>query len=84
MALFITEDCINCDVCEPECPNEAISMGQEIYYINPSLCTECVGHYDHPQCQEVCPVACIPKDPRYLETQEELLIKSKKIKENRS
>ena len=59
MALKITDDCINCDVCEPECPNEAIYMGEEIYEINPNQCTECVGHFDEPQCVEVCPVACI-------------------------
>ncbi|HIO91833.1 MAG TPA: YfhL family 4Fe-4S dicluster ferredoxin, partial [Leucothrix mucor] len=50
MSLFITDECINCDVCEPECPNEAIYMGDEIYEINKDLCTECVGHYDEPQC----------------------------------
>jgi ferredoxin len=56
MALIITDECINCDVCEPECPNEAIYQGAEIYEIDPSKCTECVGHYDTPQCVEVCPV----------------------------
>ena len=56
MALIITDECINCDVCEPECPNEAISAGEEIYVIDPAKCTECVGHYDEPQCQLVCPV----------------------------
>ena len=44
MALMITDECINCDVCEPECPNEAISQGPEIYVIDPKKCTECVGH----------------------------------------
>ena len=73
MSLFITDECINCDVCEPECPNNAISQGEEIYEINPSLCTECVGHFDTPQCVEVCPVDCIPKDPDFEETQEQLL-----------
>ncbi len=53
MALIITDECINCDVCEPECPNGAISQGEEIYEINPALCTECVGHFDKPQCMEV-------------------------------
>jgi len=56
MALMITDECINCDVCEPECPNDAISMGTEIYVINPDKCTECVGHFDEPQCRQVCPV----------------------------
>ncbi|MEO1874467.1 MAG: YfhL family 4Fe-4S dicluster ferredoxin, partial [Cobetia sp.] len=53
MALIITDECINCDVCEPECPNGAISPGEEIYVIDPDLCTECVGHFDEPQCQQV-------------------------------
>lgn len=59
MSLLITDECINCDVCEPECPNDAISQGDEIYEIDANRCTECVGHYDEPQCQEVCPVDCI-------------------------
>ncbi|TWH64222.1 4Fe-4S binding protein [Azomonas agilis] len=75
MALKITDDCINCDVCEPECPNEAISQGEEIYVIDPSLCTECVGHYHEPQCQQVCPVDCIILDDSRPETQEQLLQK---------
>ena len=73
MSLFITDECINCDVCEPECPNNAISQGPEIYEIAPDLCTECVGHFDEPQCVEVCPVDCIPKDPDNVETEEQLL-----------
>jgi len=72
MALMITDECINCDVCEPECPNEAIYQGDEIYEINPDLCTECVGHYDTPQCVEVCPVDCIPKNPDRVESPEQL------------
>jgi ferredoxin len=79
MALLITDDCINCDVCEPECPNEAIYEGTEIYEIDPSKCTECVGHYDEPQCQLVCPVDCIPLDPSNAETQEELQAKYEKL-----
>ena len=75
MALFITDQCINCDVCEPECPNGAISMGPEIYVIDASRCTECVGHFDAPQCREVCPVDCIPLDPEHAETPEELMRK---------
>ena len=67
MALIITDECINCDVCEPECPNGAISQGETIYEINPNLCTECVGHFDKPQCMEVCPVDCINKDPEHVE-----------------
>ena len=72
MALMITDECINCDVCEPECPNEAISQGEEIYVINPHKCTECVGHYDEPQCVKVCPVDCIPLNPDVVETKEQL------------
>jgi len=68
MALKITDECINCDVCEPECPNEAISQGEEYYLIYPVRCTECVGHFEVPQCQQVCPVGCIPNDPLYPET----------------
>ncbi|AKQ33878.1 ferredoxin [Coxiella-like endosymbiont of Rhipicephalus sanguineus] len=59
MALKIIEECINCDVCEPECPNDAISMGELIYEIDPNRCTECVGNFDEPQCRQVCPVDCI-------------------------
>ena len=79
MSLIITDECINCDVCEPECPNSAISQGDEIYEIDPNLCTECVGHYDTPQCVEVCPVDCIPKDADNVETKEQLLDKYKKL-----
>ena len=75
MALLITDECINCDVCEPECPNEAITPGDEIYEIDPNLCTECVGHFETSQCVEVCPVDCIPFDPNHSETKEELLEK---------
>jgi len=75
MALRITDQCINCDVCEPECPNQAIRMGPEIYVIDWRRCTECVGHFDTPQCVEVCPVDCIPLDPEHVESREELLAK---------
>ncbi len=75
MALMITDECINCDVCEPACPNQAISRGEHYYVINPNLCTECVGHYDTPQCQQVCPVACIPVNPDYIESSTELFSK---------
>jgi ferredoxin len=77
MALLITDECINCDVCEPECPNEAISPGDEIYEIDPNLCTECVGHYETSQCVEVCPVDCIPLDTNHVESKEELMEKYK-------
>ena len=81
MALKITEDCINCDVCEPECPNDAISMGPEIYVINQDWCTECVGHYDVPQCQIVCPVDCIPHDPDHVENKDQLMAKYESLKQ---
>ena len=79
MALMITDECINCDVCEPECPNGAISQGEEIYVIDPGLCTECVGHFDTPQCQEVCPINCIPFNPEVVETNAQLMEKYYKI-----
>ena len=75
MSLIITDACINCDVCEPECPNAAIYAGDEIYIIDPEKCTECVGHYDVPQCQQVCPVDCIPLDPNNIENKEQLIAK---------
>ncbi|MET0519201.1 MAG: YfhL family 4Fe-4S dicluster ferredoxin [Burkholderiaceae bacterium] len=75
MALMITDECINCDVCEPECPNNAISMGEEFYQIAPDKCTECVGHFDEPQCVQLCPVACIPVNPQHRETREALMQK---------
>lgn len=79
MALKITDECINCDVCEPVCPNEAIYMGELIYEIDPALCTECVGHFDVPQCQLYCPVDCIPKDENHVESHEALLAKSQRL-----
>ncbi|OGA05721.1 MAG: ferredoxin [Betaproteobacteria bacterium RIFCSPLOWO2_02_FULL_64_12] len=72
MALMISDACINCDVCEPLCPNGAIFQGPEIYVIDPQRCTECVGHFDKPRCVEVCPVDCIPPNPDYRETREQL------------
>ena len=79
MAYIITEECINCAACEPECPNEAISAGDEIYQIDPNLCTECVGHFDESQCASVCPVDCCVPDPDHKETKEELMAKFKKL-----
>ena len=73
MALMITDECINCDVCEHECPNNAISQGEEIYEIDPNLCTECVGHFETSKCVEVCPVECIPVNPDYRESKDVLL-----------
>jgi ferredoxin len=79
MALLITDECINCDICEPECPNDAIYMGEVIYEIDPNKCTECVGHYDEPQCQQVCPVSCIPLNPAWVETPEQLRLKYERL-----
>jgi ferredoxin len=79
MSLKITEECINCDVCEPECPNTAIYQGVEIYEIDPNLCTECVGQFDTPQCVEVCPVECIPKDFDHQETEDQLWEKYRRL-----
>lgn len=83
MALKITDECINCDVCEPVCPNDAIYMGKMIYEIDPNLCTECVGHFDVPQCELYCPVDCIPKDENHVETEAELLVKAQRLKQMR-
>ena len=79
MALMITDECINCDVREPECPNDAIYMGVEIYEIDAHKCTECVGHFDEPQCVQVCPVACIPVNPSHVETRETLFQKFERL-----
>jgi ferredoxin len=75
MSLKILDTCVNCDVCEPVCPNKAISLGEEYYVIEPSLCTECIGHYDQPQCVEVCPVECILVDDEHPESHEQLELK---------
>ncbi len=61
MAMLINEECINCGACEPECPTDSISEGDEIYVIDPETCAECEGYFDSPQCIEVCPVDCIFK-----------------------
>jgi len=79
MSLLINDECINCDVCEPECPNSAITQGDEIYEIDPNLCTECVGHFDEPQCIEVCPVDCILTDPDNEESKDVLQLKYEKL-----
>ncbi len=84
MALKITDQCINCDVCEPECPNGAISQGIEIYQIDPLKCTECIGHFEVPQCREVCPVDCIPLDLDFVETREQLFSKFVRLVEQKA
>jgi ferredoxin len=79
MAYLINDECIACDACPPECPNDAISEGDPLYIIDPNLCTECVGFFDEPQCAAVCPTdACVP-DPNHQESKEELMEKKKKI-----
>ncbi|MEO8801774.1 MAG: YfhL family 4Fe-4S dicluster ferredoxin [Rudaea sp.] len=75
MALKITDVCVNCDVCEPVCPNKAIAQGVVVYEIDALRCTECVGHFDEPQCIEVCPVECIELDALHVETPGQLLAK---------
>lgn len=79
MALLITEECINCAVCEPECPNEAITEADPVYVIDPEKCTECVGHYDESQCVNVCPVDCCIPDPDHQESQEQLMEKYQRL-----
>jgi ferredoxin len=79
MAYKITDECINCGACEPECPNQAITAGDDIYLIDPEKCTECVGHHDASQCAAVCPVDCCVPDPDHKETHEELMAKFHKL-----
>ena len=81
MSLKITDQCVNCDVCEPVCPNKAISLGSEFYEIAPELCTECVGHHDEPQCVVVCPVECIDPDPDHVEHEPQLLAKLRRLQQ---
>jgi len=79
MATRITEACIGCDACVPECPNGAISAADPIFVIDPALCTECVGFHDEEQCQAVCPVACCLPDPGRPETEEALLERARTL-----
>ncbi len=79
MAYIITEECINCAACEPECPNGAITAGDEVYEIEPDKCTECVGHFDESQCAAVCPVDCCVPDPAHKESKEELTAKFERL-----
>jgi ferredoxin len=73
MTTHITDVCINCGKCEPECPNEAISEGDDIYVIDPERCTECVGFHDREACQSVCPIECCLPDPKHREEEQVLL-----------
>lgn len=79
MAFIITDECIACGACEAECPNEAISEGEDIFVIDPDKCTECVGFYDTQQCYEVCPVEAPQPDPAHEESEEELMAKFKAL-----
>ncbi|OGD28190.1 MAG: ferredoxin [Candidatus Aminicenantes bacterium RBG_13_63_10] len=79
MAIKITEECINCGACEPECPNQAITAGDAVYVVDPAKCTECVGHFDTQQCAAVCPVDCCKPDPDHQETKDQLMAKYKKL-----
>ncbi len=79
MAYKITEECISCGACEPECPNQAIKEGDTIYVIDPNRCTECVGSYDKSKCAEVCPVDAPQPDAAHKEARAALLEKWKKL-----
>jgi ferredoxin len=79
VAYKITDDCISCGVCEPECPNQAISSGDAHFEINPDRCTECVGFFDQPQCVGVCPSEAIILDPDHKESKDELMAKKTKL-----
>ncbi len=113
MAIIITDECINCGACEPECPNNAIYEGgvewavsdgntvdgayklengtvvdahaknapisDDLYYIVPDKCTECVGFHEEPQCAAVCPVDCCVPDPDRRESEEVLLTKKERL-----
>ena len=95
MATMITSECINCGACEPECPNTAIYQGgvqwqapdggmhdaisNDIFYIVPEKCTECVGFHDHEACAAVCPVDCCVPNPQIPETHEVLLQRAREL-----
>jgi len=84
MSTMITEECINCGVCEAECPNQAITEGTENFQIDPVLCTECVGFHASEQCAAVCPVDCCVTDPNNLEPEELLFDRAKGIHPDRA
>ena len=79
MATMITNECINCGACEPECPNNAISQGDPVYVIDPKLCTECVGFHDYEACAAVCPVDVCVTDPHNLESEEVLIARAREL-----
>ena len=76
MATHITAECINCGACEPECPNEAITQGPDIFVIDPERCTECVGFHEAEACQAVCPVTCCVPDPARAESEDALIARA--------
>jgi ferredoxin len=76
MATYITDACINCGACVPECPNDAISEGGDIYVIDPERCTECVGFHEKEACQAVCPVECCLPDPNRSEQEPALIARA--------
>lgn len=79
MSTMITVECINCGACEPECPNEAISQGEDIFVIDPQLCTECVGFHEQEACAAVCPVDCCIPDPNIVESEAVLYERARRI-----
>ena len=79
MATLIDEDCINCGACEDECPNGAISMGEDIFVIDPDLCTECVGFSGEQMCALACPPDVCVQDLERIETEEALFARAKKV-----
>lgn len=84
MATMITEECISCGACEPECPNEAITEGPDLYIIDPARCTECVGHFDEEQCAAVCPVDCCVADPNNVESEPTLIARAKQLQPDKN
>ncbi len=75
MSYKITDECISCGACEPECPNMAITEGETIYVIDPDKCTECIGSFDVSKCAEICPVDSCVTDEERPESREQLLEK---------
>ena len=73
MSLLITDQCINCDMCVPECPNQSIFEGEKFYEIDAERCTECVGFYERQTCVDVCPIDCIIPNPAHIESKEQLM-----------
>ena len=66
------------------CDQERIGpWAKKSVIIDPMRCTECVGHYDTPQCVEVCPVECIIVDPAHAETPAQLLAKFDSLREEK-